>query len=305
VRLRRGDTPVGWGVAAAVFAALGLSLAPVLLSALALLREAGLHVVARPPSLAQLARSLKLGLIAGAGVAAALVSRWRQWEPAAYRPSWPSLAAIGGWWLFPPLCLFLFSRLTGSSVFVDRYFYVALPGAALAATAAAARFVPARHWKTATLLFGLGVLALLGQWSRAWPPHHNSDWRAAARALGEERLGPGIPVVAPSPFIEARPPVWRPDYPLESFLYSNLLFYPFPGRVYPFPFAYSPPAEAFAAQLSQQVLAGAGKFVIYGENPKVLYWRDWFQARPEFAGWHSRRLGPFGDVEVVEFQKPE
>jgi hypothetical protein len=302
-RLHRGNTPVRWGAVAAVFAALGVSLLPVAAQALALFQEAGKHVVARPPSLEQLARSLKFGLIAGCGAAAALISRWRKWEPAGYRPSGPSLAFIGAWWLGPPLCLFLYSRLTAASVFLDRYFYVALPGAALAAAAAAAVFIPPRRWKIAALVFGLGVLALVGQWNRVGPPHQISDWRGAARALGEQRLGPGVPVIAPSPFIEARPPVWRPDYPIDSFLYSHLLVYKFPGRIYPFPFQNSPQAEQFAIQLSQQVLAGAGKFVIYGETPKVLFWRDWFQSRPEFIGWHIRRLGPFGDVEVVEFEK--
>src|ERR1019366_6031907 len=50
-RLLRHETPVGWPRAAAVFGLAGLALAPVLLDALALLREARAHVVVKPPSL--------------------------------------------------------------------------------------------------------------------------------------------------------------------------------------------------------------------------------------------------------------
>jgi hypothetical protein len=37
----------------------------------------------------------------------------------------------------------------------------------------------------------------------------------------------------------------------------------------------------------------------------VLFWRDWFLARPELWGWRSRTLGSFGDVGGVLFEKRE
>jgi len=40
-----------------------------------------------------------------------------------------------------------------------------------------------------------------------------------------------MPVICPSPFIEARPPVWTPGYPLASFLYAHLPVYPIQGKV--------------------------------------------------------------------------
>jgi hypothetical protein len=49
---------------------------------------------------------------------------------------------IAAWWLIQPLALFAVSRVTGSSMFVARYLYLGLPGAALAATLAAAYFIP-------------------------------------------------------------------------------------------------------------------------------------------------------------------
>jgi hypothetical protein len=40
--------------------------------------------------------------------------------------------------------------------------------------------------------------------------------------------------------------------------------------------------------------------VIYGAN---LFWREWFESRPELKGWQSR-LEKFGDIEVAVFDPP-
>jgi hypothetical protein len=236
-----------------------------------------------------------------------------------------SRVLILAWWLCQPLGLFGFSWLTGNSVFVSRYLGLALPGAALAATWAASRFVPAAHWKPLAAALGVGVLLLNGQWSQAWPWHHNSDWRAAARKIQELRLAPSVgrtpwsarvppdplfvdpdtPVICPSPFIEAKPPAWRPDYPLTGFLYTHLSVYPVPGKVWPFPFEDSAEAEGFARRLSVQTLAVSTRFVLYGGQGQVGFWRDWFAARPELAGWSNERFRTFGDVEVVVFRRGE
>jgi len=302
VRLIGADTSVRWPKAAAVFALLGVALLPVLVQALSLFREAGAHVVAPPPSVADLARSLKPGLVAAVAAAAALMSLWFRKRLVVHAVSWAALSLVLGWWLCHPLCLFAFSRMTGNSVFLSRYLFVALPGVALAGTAIAAVFLPAQYWKPAAAL-GLAVLLFQGHWSHLWPAHHNSDWRAASRSLDSLSLGPDVPVICPSPFIEARPPVWRPDYPISSFLYSHLLVYRMSGKPYPFPFESSPEAEQFAAQLSKKTLSSSPRFVVYGGGRAVRFWTKWFGARPELAAWQSWRLGMFGDVEVVVFEK--
>jgi hypothetical protein len=43
--------------------------------------------------------------------------------------------------------------------------------------------------------------------------------------------------------------------------------------------------------------------LIYGWQPQVDFWRDWFARRPEFKGWHQQRIGPFADVDVVLFEE--
>jgi len=74
--------------------------------------------------------------------------------------------------------------------------------------------------------------------------------------------------------------------------------------VVPFPFATSPEAEKFAATLAQSARSGAARFFVYGHRTNASFWETWFEQRPELAGWAARRLGPFGDVLVVEFDPP-
>jgi hypothetical protein len=304
VRLIRRDTTVARKRAALVFALLGATLLPVLFQALALYRQAGAHVVVALPSARDLVLSLKIGLVAVCGAGAWLLSRALRWRVSGSPRPHSAGVLILAWWLCQPLCLFGFSWLTGNSVFVARYLWLALPGAALAATWVASRSIPAGRWKPLAAALGAGVLLLNGQWSQAWPWHHNSDWRGAARKIQELRLGSDTPVICPSPFIEARPPVWRPDYPLPGFLYTHLSVYPVPGKTWLFPFEDSAEAERFAVQLSGETLAVSGAFVLYGGQGQVGSWSDWFTARPELAGWSNRQFRTFGDVEVIVFHRP-
>jgi Dolichyl-phosphate-mannose-protein mannosyltransferase len=302
VRLARRDTPASRLQALAVFGVVAASLSTVLPAALRLLREAGAHVVVGEPAAANLGSAIKLGSVTAACAVAAIIASWRGWKAA--RPAAGSLLIVAMWWLVDPLSLFAFSHLTGHSVFVARYLTIALPGAALAVTAAAAIFLPPNGWRPLSLALGAGVLIFMGSWTRLWPAHHNSGWRAAAQSLNEMALPAGLPVICPSPFIEARPPVWRPDYPIDSFLYSNLLVYRVPGKIYPFPFERSPEAERDAQQLWQDTLSLAPAFVLYGIGPAVISWRDWFHARAQTAGWRESEIGPFGDVWIVRFDPP-
>jgi len=301
VRLLRKETSVGWPQACAVFALIGLTLAPVLAEALPILRHAGAHVIVEPPSVRELVDSLKWKLVLTCLGGAAIMARILHRTPDHAALAWSSVTLIAGWWLIDPVALFGFSWLTGNSVFVNRYLSIALPGAALAATFAVALVLTRPNWKLTAALLGAGVLITLGHWSG--PLRANSDWRAAARAVSESTLTADTPVICPSPFVEARYPVWRPDYPLPGFLYAHLSVYGFSGRKYLFPFASSPEAEQYAAKLCQDLLPASRRFLLYGGDVNVHRWRDWLARRPELAGWTQKSLGSFGDVDVVEFDR--
>ena len=189
-------------------------------------------------------------------------------------------------------------------MFLARYLYMALPGVALASTAAAAVFVPARNWKPISARWAWECCwywdaGTTGQFRITTPTGARRRGRSIALPM------PETPVICPSPFIEAREPVWRPDYPISSFLYSHLLVYRLDGRTLPFPYETSRGTERYASTLAAQVLSRRGRFAIYGGDREVKFWQQWFAARPELNGWRNRRLGPFADVEVALFENPE
>lgn len=172
-RLWRRDTPVAWKQAALVFVALFAALVPVLLDALALMRNAEAHVITKPPSLREFGNAFKFLLIAGCGAGGWLLSRKFHW-PRQSNPSVPVLILVLGWWIWHPVSLYAFSWITGNSVFVPRYLSLSLPGAVLAGTLAAAYFVPAGCWRPATTVFAAAVLLFAGDNRHLFPPHHNS-----------------------------------------------------------------------------------------------------------------------------------
>ena len=189
---------------AALFALAGLSLVPVLFDALALLRDARAHAFAAPPGLRDFVSSLKLTLVVGCGAGAWLLARWRGWRRA--EKAWPPGAAtlILGWWFCAPVALFIASRVTGSSVFVPRYLAISLPGAALAATLAAARWIPPDRWKPLGARLGRGRAAVARPVASALAAA--PQFRLAGRgARGQRNRGPGSrPGPLPQPFRRGR-----------------------------------------------------------------------------------------------------
>ena len=304
IRLLRHETSVTWSKALAIFAVVAVTLIPVALEALRLLHDAKSHVIVKAPVLRDLRRTLKFGLVLPCAAGAFLLQRVFKWKRQIAMPGLGAWVLILGWWLWHPMALFAFSKLTGASVYVDRYLSLALPGAALAATLGAAYFIPARWWRPLSAVFAIIILYFTGHWHVLFPAHHNSNWRAAAQAINRWSDGGSTPVLCPSPFVEARSPIWRPDYPLPGFLYSYLDTYRIAARPYLLPFEDSPEAEFYAGALARGLLSRTSHFLVYGGDRNVLYWRHWLAGRPELAGWHSRLLGPFGDVEVALFENP-
>ncbi len=302
LRIAKKETRVGWWHAIGWFALLSLTLVPVALNALVVVRQAGAHVIAELPGFREFEHAVRWSLVLICGAGVWLVARALKWPPVATRLPGSSQALIALWWLGQPLAIFAFSRITGDSAFITRYVSLALPGTALMATVVAARFIPENRWWHVSAVLGAGAVLFMGQWGTPEVRHDNSDWRAAAREEVRLANSPEMPLICLSPFVEARRPVWSPDYPLPGFLYSHLAYYPLKGRFYLFPFgAAASDGEDYAAKLTAETLARSGRFVIYGANQ---FWQDWFAHRPELTGWRNR-LEMFGDVKMAVFEAPE
>ena len=303
-RIATSRTASTWLQALAMFCLMAVAALPVALTALNILHEASSHVVVPRPSWSDLTSQLKWHTIAGVCAVVAFLNRYAQWDVTRNLAAPASMLLIAAWWLVDPLAIYAFSTLSGNSVFVGRYMYLAIPGVVLVFSLCFAFFVPERLWKRMALALGIGVLVFGGHWTRLWPLHQNSNWRDAAMALRQWTGNQEVPVITPSPFIEARPPAWRPGEPATGFLYSNLAVYPAGGHAYAFPFESSTEAENYARTLTDDTLQHAGRFAIYGGDSNVRFWRQWFAARPEFDQWQNTTLGKWGDVQIDVFCAP-
>jgi hypothetical protein len=300
--LARSDRKASSVQAVTIGVALGLALLPVAISALAMNRDAAQHVFAPLPSWSELGETFKIRLVAGCALGAFVYARLQRARRVDAVPSSSAVMLIAAWWVVQPVGLFAYSHISGVSVFTTRYVSIALPGAALAATAGAAFFLPKSCWKPLALAMGIAALAFAGQWKQLWPPHHNSDWRGASREVNALNLARSTPVLVISPYVEAKPPVWSPDYRLPGYLYSQMDVYPVNGKLVLLPYGDSAAGAEYASALAQENLPRSGRFLIYGPAADVDRWRDWFAARPEFVAWRNRKLGPFLDVDVALFE---
>lgn len=300
VRKWRGETVLSWQRIFFVAAAVALALLPVALRTPALLREARAHSWALMPGIRIFYYSLKPGMLLMC-IPFALLAYLLKWPR--HKLSLPAAVLVFGWWSIQPLALFALSHATGNSVYTDRYLTPILPGIALGTAFLLSRFLRPDLWDPAALILILGVLAGMGHWKQARPDYFREDWRGATRAInafGDSDL----PVLCPSPFIEALSPKWTRNYGLPGFLYTHLAIYPVRGTPYLLPFRPSPEAEEYAGALAQGPLPAAGRFVIYGGKGNAKYWRDWLLARRELEGWSATRLGDFGDVEAFLLRAP-
>jgi hypothetical protein len=306
VRLACRSTKVGWIRVSLAGFLLAAALTPVAFEAVRILRNAGAHVIVPLPGIRSWLYSFPWKTVAYCAVLpwiAARLLKWRRPKAASAPASIDAITLIAAWWIWMPLCLFIWSRLTGIVLFVPRYFSPELPGAALAATAVAALSLPQGRWRQASVVLAVAGLLWTGRWSVLWPHHSPDNWRQGASDVNLKAETPDTPVITVSPFIEAQPPVWTSDYPLPGFLYAPLLVYPVRGRIYPFPYLTSPDAEEYAAKLLRDTLARRSRFIVYGPGPNASSWADWFSGRTELAGW-SHTATRAEAIATIVFENP-
>ncbi len=286
LRMARRERRATWTQALVLLAVTSASLIPVAIRALGLFRNAETHIVARVVGLHYFGTSLAWEEVAGVGAVAVVASLLYRLERARSAP-FNSLGVVAVWWLAMPVLVFGASRVTGTGMFLVRYVSPALPGAALAATALAAAFLPARLWKPAAAALALAALAVAGHWEAVWPNHAQfEDWRGMATLADLAATRPDTPVVVPSGFAEAIRPNWTPDYKVPGFLYSQLYVYPVRGRIIPFPFSTLPEDQTYMKQLAADTLTRGDRFILFGGGENANVWLKFLLGLPELAGWH-------------------
>jgi mannosyltransferase len=298
-RLLSRDTDHRVARVVAVFAIIAAALLPVVMTAVGRLQGAESHVFSPLPTFRQFYYMIHVNVLLICGGAAWILHAFLKWRPSAAPVTVPAWVLILGWWLMCPVCVFIYSRISGNGIFISRYVSLMYPGVALAATALAAQFLPERGWKYAAAAAGAVALFLMGQWHAKSPAHSPDDWRAAA-AFEKALTSDSTPVLCASPFIEAQYPRFSPDYALPGFLFANLTYYPVRGKLRLFPFSPSKEAETYAASLLNSELVPSRRFVLYGSNYGSGYLMRYLARRPELAGWKIDSTH-FGSILIVTF----
>ena len=288
-------------IATVLIAICGASV-PVVRKAAELMTGAQAHVFNPAPTILSFLYMVHLNVVVICGGLAAIVFGYVKGR-VPLRIAGSSWALFLCWWLLTPACIFGYSLLSGNGIFISRYVSLMYPGIALVATALVARLVPERAMRPAAVIAGVTALLLMGQWTIRWPRHEISDWRTAAsfeRRLADNRT----PVLCVSPFIEAQTPAWTPGYPLSSFLYSHLSYYPMRGSLKPLPFTRSLQSDLYAGTLLKDELIPSGRFLLYGPLGGSENMLNYLSSRPELFQWQIAAR-QFGDVLLVEFRAPD
>lgn len=285
-----------------VLSAIVAAILPRALAALELAHGAPSHAFAALPTLHVFEHELHWNLPVLCAAAMWLLTRFTAPQFSINRWRAPKFVwvIVLSWWLCQPVVLYLYSHLTGNSVYVGRYLSVMLPAVALMATLAVAHWMPPQRWAVAAAAMAIVALITQSHYQSFSYRHDISDWRSAREEVNRFAADGSTPVIVVSPFIEGRPPAWSPDYPLPGFLYAHLEGYPVRGRLLLFP--YTGPDDPDAVRYADALLRSnqlPGKWILYGEIPGHD-WGAWFASRPELAGRHHE-VKKFGDVVVVEF----
>lgn len=293
--------PVSGRALAIAFGIVAASLIPLVPATLALTRQAAMHVVVDKSQATSFLSAFQIPMIFGCALAGWLLSRVFHWPRQRIAATTSTRILIAVWWFLQPVALLAFSSVTGNDVFVARYFSIAVPGMVLAATLALSAFIPSANWKPLTAILATGIL-IAGFAHGLTPPSRGSDWRGAAHTVNTLIRGAATPVLCPSPFIEAQPPAWTPNYTLPGFFYAHLAAYPIEGDPILLPARLSPEGERYVQPLIKQRIVPAGRFILYSGVYGVYQWLSWLENRPELNPWKKRHIS-FGDVELIVFER--
>lgn len=205
-----------------------------------------------------------------------------------------ALLAIA-WAVLPPLFCFAVSVSTDTKLFVPRYYISAAPGLALAAAwlirrnaaGAVRRVIPAVVALAAILSFGNAG-------------HGGEDWAGAMQAAKAAAGDSTIPVLVASGFIEASDPKALHDPRMGDAFFAPLAMYPAPGKVIRLPFRLDPQSIPYLERIVATDLEHRDRFLFICRWQGASF-EPWLRGRLAVRGFHSQRLGDFGNVGVFLF----
>ena len=284
-------------IAAALIALLLLPLVPIIKS---LLTSPLVHAFAPEPGLKDFYGSfIPVIALSGLGMGllvAALIFPGVKINLVPLRDGFCQLAFL--WIVVPPACLFLFSRLSGTSVFVPRYYLPSFAGVAVLLGTAVRTIQPARVRHVT-----VGLLLLVGITSRGvrdlWPPLAE-DWRGAIRAVRLLADKGSMPVLLETGFVEASnaESLTRAEY--RKGMLAPLVVYPLQTDVVTLPTGLSEDSLKYIDRVVEEVVIGSPRFVLLSRGEGPL---PWLRGRLWSIGYLGKSVGNFDDVKVTLFER--
>jgi len=206
------------------------------------------------------------------------------------------------WAAAAPSALFLVSMASPVSLFLPRYFSVALPGLALASAWLISGFEPRPTRIILTLALVAGALINRGG-PLLNPPHKNEDWRGAMAAVKKITDGKPIPVLVRSDFIESADPGKLTDPAQAEFLMAPQLVYPPGGIIVPLSVRADGRALERLESIVDQILLRESRFILVSVKDDWTY-RVWLKGRLQSSSFSIRDVGNFSRISVDLFERP-
>ncbi len=213
----------------------------------------------------------------------------------------PEVWLLIGWALVPPSILYLISYLTPTSVFVERYFAVALPGLALSLAYVVSGFEPAAARTILVLTLAAGAVLDRGGPLRTLG-HHAENWRDALATVNKLTDGNAMPILVHSDFVESNNPSMFTDPGQAGFLLAPLIAYPTSGIPIPLPMDADEKALVRLESIVEQIILRGDRFILITKIYEGRY-RMWLKGRLHSTSFVDRDLGNFGTVAVYLFER--
>jgi len=189
------------------------------------------------------------------------------------RSARPLLILLLTWLIAPPVILFAASHVVHQAVLIDRYFIHTIAAQALLVAFAFRGFPP--------VLARVGLLACFLTFPIIWglreKPDGPGSWRRPMQAVRALDPAGAAPVFMQAGHPQADALDWKHGVEQNSWVFSPLVTYPLPNRVYPLPFTLNDEVKDYVQRAAASELAEAP--VIFYAGLRELPLTDWL---PQF-----------------------
>lgn len=215
------------------------------------------------------------------------------------------LVLLLSWYLLPSLLVFLYSSVSGASIFAPRYYSWGLPALSLLLGKGLSLIKPARS-KRIMLIILFGLMLVYGGIQSPF----NENWSSAIAYAKKRSRGSNIPVVAYTGLVESRDTSWVIHPERRKYLLSPFAAYRLDKEPFLLPATFDQPdAAEYLEKAVFPELRKVNQFYLILRmtyivvNKSALTSDDYLVRQMELAGFRPKLVESFGHVKVISFEK--